>query len=321
MGTTGKGLHINVPLSNVAMDYKPMNMIADAIFPIVDVMKQSDGYVIWSQADIFRKENDSRAPGTEANKISLRVTSATYFAKNYALKMALAIEDDVNMDDIYKTRMREGRAMTIKDKLMLNWEVRAANLVTSTSNVGSSSAVASAWTDHTNGKSDPLGDIWTAMQNVEDTTGYKPNRIIMGQHAWREFRKHADVISILFGNNGTGQARYASREQVKAIFELESFHVGGMYYSTAEEGQNAAISSLWGDKVLVYYAPQSPRTEEPSFAYSFRWAAPGLPNMQVEVHPYDRKTKSEEVELGYYQDEKITGSTLGFLITHTTSST
>jgi hypothetical protein len=55
--------------------------------------------------------------------------------------------------------------------------------------------------------------------------------------------------------------------------------------------------------------------------YSYRWAAGGLPNMQAERHPFDPKTKSEEVEVGYYQDEKITGSDYSFLLTAVNSST
>ena len=43
--------------------------------------------------------------------------------------------------------------------------------------------------------------------------------------------------------------------------------------------------------------------------------------MMVERHPYDSRTKSEEVEVGYYQDEKITGDEYGFLIINVTSST
>ena len=41
--------------------------------------------------------------------------------------------------------------------------------------------------------------------------------------------------------------------------------------------------------------------------------------MIAERHPFDPKTKSEEIELGYYQDEKITAKNLGFLMTHVTS--
>jgi hypothetical protein len=42
--------------------------------------------------------------------------------------------------------------------------------------------------------------------------------------------------------------------------------------------------------------------------------------MQVERHPYNTKTKSEEVEVGYYQDEKITGADYSFLITNVNSN-
>jgi len=41
--------------------------------------------------------------------------------------------------------------------------------------------------------------------------------------------------------------------------------------------------------------------------------------MTVEVHPFDRKIKAEEVEVGYYQDEKVVSKPLGFLITNPTS--
>jgi len=59
----------------------------------------------------------------------------------------------------------------------------------------------------------------------------------------------------------------------------------------------------------------------PAFAYSIRWSAPGLPNMQAERHPYNSRTKSEELEIGYYQDEKVTGAEYGFLLTACNSST
>ena len=61
--------------------------------------------------------------------------------------------------------------------------------------------------------------------------------------------------------------------------------------------------------------------ERPSFGYRFRWVQPGLPNLQVERHPYDSKKKAQDIEVGYYQDEVITGDEYGFLITNVTSST
>lgn len=319
MAATGRDLHIDQLLSNVAMQYRPMNMIADLVAPVVPVGKQSDSFPVWSQADALRIEVDTRAPGFPARKITRDVSTDTYFAKNYALAVDLTLEDRENMDAAYIGELRAGRARFLKSKITLNWEKRLADKVTSGSNVGSYSTVASDWMDHANGKSVPLDNMNTAIQNVQDSTGYKPNRCIMGELAWRHFRQHADVISILYGNSGTGQPRYASREQVKALFEFDEFLVGGAYYNSAEEGQTGVIAPLWLDYVLVYYAPPSPSIEEPSFMYSFRWQKPAIPNMTIEVHPFDSKTKSELVEIGYYQDEKITSANLGFLLTHVTS--
>lgn len=42
MGFTGKDVHVDVPLSNVAIAYRPQNLIAEEICPIVSVPKQSD---------------------------------------------------------------------------------------------------------------------------------------------------------------------------------------------------------------------------------------------------------------------------------------
>ena len=321
-GATGHDLHLDQHLSNIAIDYEPKGMIADVIAPVVGVPKQSDNYPIWDHADVFRVEDDKRAPGTEANKIERGVSSETYFADNYALKMPLNLEDRENMDPAFVGHMREGRVKYIKSKLMLSWEKRTAELCTSGSNVGSYATVSSDWIEVRNSYSVPLDDCWTAIYNVADATGYRPNKCIMGDTAWRYFRKHADVIDIIHGNTGNkGEkgARYATKENFKAIFELDDFHVGAAYYNSGGEGQDASLSLLWGDYVLWYYAPDKPSIEEPSFMYSFRWNKPGLPNMIAERHPFDPKTKSEEIELGYYQDEKITAKNLGFLMTHVTS--
>ena len=40
MGATGKSVHLNQPLSNVAIAYRPESMIADQICPIEPVDKQ-----------------------------------------------------------------------------------------------------------------------------------------------------------------------------------------------------------------------------------------------------------------------------------------
>lgn len=316
MGATSKDLHIDAVLSQMAIGYRPEGFIADMVMPRVDVGKQSDLYVIWSRADRLRINDTKRAPLTEAKRIEETPSSSTYFAKNYALKTAIPLEDQENADPIFLDNLSTGKTELVLDGLLLDWEVRVANQVTSGSNVGSFFAVSSAWTG---ADADPLGDVNIGIDNVHLSTGMRPNHITFGLQAWKSFRRHPVVRNLIFGNNNGGG--YPNVEQVKALLEVDMVHVGGAFQNTANEGLAENLSTIWDDHVLIYYAPGSPTKERPSFAYSFRWNKPRLPNMQVERHPYDSKIKGQELEAGYYQDEVVTGADYGLLITNVTSST
>jgi len=317
MGATSQDLHIDTALSEVALGYRPEGFIADMIMPIVNVSKQSDHYVIWSRADRLRKHDTKRAPATEAKRIEENVSSETYYANNYALKSSIPIEDFKNADPIYLDNLNNGKTELVMDGLLIDWEVRVANQVTSGSNVGSYSAVASAWNDGAAG-SDPIGDINVMLDNVQYSTGKRPNRLTFGLKAWQVFRRHSDVRNIIFGNNNGGG--YASIAQVKDLFEIEDLQVGGAFQNTAGEGLTENLSAIWDDHILAHVTPMSASKDRPSFAYSFRWNQAGLPNFQVERHPYDTKRKAQDLEIGYYQDEKVTGAEYGFLLTNVTSS-
>jgi hypothetical protein len=318
---TGRDVYIDVPLSNVAITYRPQNMVADQLAPIVPVMKQSGAYPIWAIADAYRLENDERAPGTEATPVTWDVSSDLFYCKNYALKTRVPWEDLENADPWFIISSREAKARRIKDKLVLKWESRVAGKVNSGTNVGSYAAVASAWNDHTSGKSDPIGDINKALKNVEDSTGIRPNRIAYSRAAWREFREHADVINRIYGTAGFAgaqSARLVTRENTKALFEVDEIIIAGAYKNTKDKGQTVSLSMMWGGNVLVYYSPSVPSIDDASFMYSFRWNKIRDLDMAATVRSIEPK-QCDEIELGYYQDEKITAKELAFLITTTVS--
>lgn len=309
-GATGRDLYLDVPLTNLVISYRPAGLIGDVIAPVVDVNKQSGAIIEFSQADLLRIPDTKRAPGTEAKKVTVGVSSKTYYCNNYALKMGVTIEDRANADAVYASRLFEGRAQILTDKLALDWENRVALQVTSTSNVGSSAAVASAWTGS---GADPLADVNTAIDNVTFSTGYRPNNVTFGLKAWNAFRRHSTVRNLIFGtNNGGG---YPNTDQVKNLLQIDNVHVGMGFKNTGEENATLSLSNMWGSNVLVCFNNPTPRQDAPSFMYTYRWIAPGIPNMQVERLPYDPKSKVDEVEVGYYQDEVIVGAAFGFLLT------
>ena len=315
MSAVSHDLHIDKLLSEMAMGYRPEGFIADMIFPTVGVDKQSDAYAIFSRGDRLRQQDTKRAPGTRAKRVEEAVSSDTFYCQNYALAAAVTIEDKENADPVYVDEIIEGKARLVLDHLLLDWEVRVAEQVTSGTNVGSYSVVASAWTGS---GADPLANINAQIDNVHYSNGVKPNNIVFGPEAWDSFRRHSTVRNLIFGtNNGGG---YPNTDQVAALLNIPKVHVGGAFQNTAGEGLGESLDAIWGDNMLVYYAPESPTRDRPSFGYSYRWNRPGLPNMQVERHPYDSRIKAEEIEVGYYQDEKITGDSYACLLVGVNSS-
>jgi hypothetical protein len=314
----GRALHIDQHLSNMAINYRPAGFVADRIFPTVSVPHQSDSYVIFEQRDLFRRENTRRSRGGEANKLHSRVSSASFFCQNYALKADVTVEDRANADPLFVQQFEEGKVMRVQDALYLDWEVRVANRCTSGSNVGSYTVVHSAWTNHD--VADPLLDLFTAIDNVEIATGYRPNHVLFSGTAWRHFRRNAQVIDKVAIPTRSGNAgAYPSVAQIEELLESQVI-VGNAWHNAGQEAQAMQLQQVWGDNVVVYYAPDQPSMETPSFGYNFRWTQEGLPNLQVERHPYDSRRHCDEVELGYYQDEVITAKPLGFLISNVTSS-
>jgi hypothetical protein len=82
--STGRDLHVDVPLSNVVVGRRPAGFIADQLLPITPVSKQSDMYYTFNHGEGRRYEADltARAPGTEAKKVHMTVSSDTFFCKN-----------------------------------------------------------------------------------------------------------------------------------------------------------------------------------------------------------------------------------------------
>lgn len=315
MPSTGRDLHVDKPLSNMAIAYKPEGLIAEEIAPIIDVDKQHDSYYVFGIDEAFRVSDAKRAPGTVPNRVVRSVSSDTYFCENYALQDAIPYEDMANADAGTWVTEREARTEGLKDDLMLGHELRVGLNCTSGSNVGSSSTVSSAWSG---AGADPIGDVNTGINNVQDATGYRPNRVVFGQQAWRIFREHPDVIDRIYGESGRdGKARTVTRDQVAALFEVDQVHVGAAYYNAAAEGQDAVLSQVWQDNVLTYYAPQKPRRDKPSFMYTFRWKK--IAAMQARIFQNER-AGAEEIHLGHYITQKITAPDLGFLITGVGSS-
>lgn len=309
--------HVDALLTEYAIGYRPEGFVADEIFPIIDVNKQSDIFATFGQEDTFREWDDNRAPGDMANEVRMRVGSDNFFCKNYALSAQIPDEMVANADTVFRNSLEESETGLVLDGLHIGWERRASALCFTAANIGSSAAVASSWADDVVGNSDPVGDINTAIDNVQDSTGFKPNRAVIGLTAWRSLRRHNDVIakalkaqfSTALDGNG-----YPSAAQVAAIFDLDEIIVAGAFYNQAQENLPLSLAGIWSSHMLVYYNRNQPRWNVPTFGTTFNWRNGPMPRLAVERFAHNDERKAQKIQAGFYQDEKIVAQNLGFLV-------
>lgn len=309
----GRNAQIDHHLSNLASHYRPGGFVADRVFPVVEVPKQSDSYIVFENADLFRHENTRRARGGEANKVEFRLSNAQFYCRNYALKADVSIEDRANTDPLFIQKFEEGRVRRVQDALYLDWEMRLAGLLRSTGKIPNGKTLSGnkQWTDQTN--ADPLGDLFAGLDDVETKTGYRPNRALFSGSAWKLFRRHAKVINKMPSVSASQTGSFPSIEQAQTLLELNII-VANAWKNTADEALATQMEQVWQHNVLLYYAPERPSMETPSLGYCFRWSTAGLPNMQVERHSYDSRRHAYEVEIGYYQDEAVVATELGYFV-------
>jgi hypothetical protein len=310
--STGRDLHVDNFLSEIAINYRPTGFIADMIAPVVSVAKETNFYPVFNRGETFAIEDTTRSRLTEAKRVTRSVSTAAYACKNYALAYDVPIEDRANMDAALQFELDAGAARYLETKLFLDWDRRVTNMIGSASNVSTGFLTGSSWVGPTNG--DPISMLWKVKEQIQNTTAQMPNRACFGYAAWNMFRRNEKVRNLILGtNNGGG---LVTRQQAAAALELDEILVAGAFYNTANEAQAANLTgNALKDSVLVYYAPSAPSRETPSFMYSFRWTAPELGTpLAVIRHPYDTRRKVDGLEMQYYQDEKITGSEYGALL-------
>lgn len=307
-----RDFHLDAFLTNLSIAYRLQGTIADQLFPVVNVMKQTGVYAKVDRGNWLRVPNTLRAPGTAPREVNYTVSSGTYLCLNYELATRVAWETIDNADPPHAPLV--GANNLLRDQLMLDYEERVRSRVAA--GVGSSTTLtgANAWTDGAN--SDPLGNMDVAKKAIRKTTGLYPNVAVVPEDTWLVVRRHPQIVLATYpGGAGGGTV---TPEQFANLIGVDRVLIPRAIKVTTEEGQTDAFADVWSTNVTMAYVANAPGLEKPSFGYTFRWSGPnigaGAPgNFQVQRRE-DGKSKTTEMQTGYYSDENIVASELGFEI-------
>ena len=310
---TGRDVHIDTPLSNIAVEaFTSGVFVAPMLFPVVPVAKQSDVYYTITKNSWLRvPQSTLRAPKQSPRRVEFDVSSDNYFAFNYALAGENAHEVLANADNPINLRQRTVRKVV--EDLMRDMEVRIANQVTSISNIGSGVSLSGGakWSDYLN--SDPISDITTGHAFVRSQTGVIPNTLLLDWDTMQTVRRHPVLLDMYKYTQGG----LLNEAELKEVFKVQNLIVSNAIKNAAVENATASIVNIWGNNALLCYIdPAAPSLQTVTFGLGFRWTPPELPAPMV-TRVYDDPDpgkKVEIVEVGYYQAEKIIAPQLGYLV-------
>ncbi len=298
-------LHVDALLTGFSVKYNNPAYVGDEVAPEIKVKKQSDKYATYGKEHLVIKPAYC-APGTEANEVFYTVdTSNTYYCEPYKLKEKITDEDKDNADDPFDPEL--DATENVSDSIDLNREKRIKDIVMDTGTVPNAGPSAGKWNV---ANSKPIFDILeTACKTIQNAILKYPNRLVLPFNVATALSWNSEIIDLVKYTKGDLLTVADGIVLPRVLWGLKVV-IAGAGYNTANLGQTASISPLWGNHALVCYTAPSPAKKHISFAYTFRWAAREVKKW------YEEKIASTWVQVEEKTDEKIICSDAGYIITN-----
>jgi hypothetical protein len=266
-------IHVDVPLTNMSVAYiqDQTAFVADKIFPIVPVMKQSDLYFTYSREDFLRNEADVRAYGAESKGGGYDVSRSPYFANIFAFHKDVYPTDRVNSMNPLQPDM--DATEFVINKLLLKRETDFqsrffATGIWGTEYVGAGSTGGLNKLYWSSANSKPLEDIGNAQIAVQAITGKKPNTLLLGPYTYLALRDNTEVRDLL---RYTAGAKVPTPDILAAMFDVERVLVGSAVSNTAAKGAAEDTDFILGKHALLCYTESAPGLKKVSAGYIFAW--------------------------------------------------
>jgi hypothetical protein len=304
---TASDVHVDASLSEIAIAYKNKQFIADQVFPLVPVNKQSDKYFLWDKGSWLTNQVETRTPGDTYPEARMKLSTDTFYCDIYHLGFPIPDENVKNQDAAIALEQRG--AEFLAHQFMLNREYQIASSIFKAGVWDTNPTVGGdfvAWDDEDN--SNPPEDVDGWSDTVLQNTGVLPNTLVLGKQVFSKLRRNPILLD-MFKYTGKG---ILNQDQVREALDVEKLLVGTCVRRTSLEGAAAAAQAfVWGKNALLLYVPAAPALDEPAAGYTFSWDIDGS-GLNINVTP----TRQEERDRDFLKakhafDFKVTASDCG----------
>lgn len=296
---------IDPVLSTVAQGYKNAEMVANYLFPTVQVGARG-GNIITFGREGFMLYASARAPGETTKRVKFGYAGSPFALVDYSLEGQIPIEVMQEANAVPGIDMAKRAINAVQDIMALRHEFAAASLATTLANYAASNkttlAGAAQWSDPA---SDPVSDVATAREAIRAATGKNPNVMTIGPKVAVALKKNPKIID---------RVKYTGRdiptmELLASLFEIDKVVVGNAIWSN---DAGTAFSDVWGKDAVLAFTQSAGVADAglPSYGYTYNLNAYPL----VEEAYYDRPSKSWIYPVARSEAPVIAGALAGYLI-------
>lgn len=265
--------HVDRALTNMSVAYMQdeSNYIADKVFPIVPVKRQSDLYYIYNTGDFLRDEAQVRGRIAESAGGDYDLATDVYYCKKHAFHKDVAPEDRVNYDEPLDAD--KDAQIFVSQKMLIRREMEWAskffkagvwNREVSGVSTTPSDGQAIYWNLET---SDPINDITQEGIRMASLTGYKPNTLVLSPYVFNALKNHFDILDrIKYTETGI-----VTTSLLASLFEVQNVYVAWAVVNTGQKGAADNIGFIMGKNALLCYANPNPSLRSASAGYIFTW--------------------------------------------------
>lgn len=255
-------------LTQFSQRYVNKDYIAEKILPPLKVKERTGKYAKYGTENLrVYTEQIYRAPGVRAATIDYSVSQGSYNCLERALEKIVPDEFVANTDDPYDPK-RDAVA-TILDVISLNQENALSTYMSDVANLTNNTTLTGTdqWSDYTN--STPLEDIDVGISDLMAATGQRPTVAWLGFEVFRKLKSHPDVREQVKYTNGGQLSDSAFIQFLKEYFQLRDVWIGTSVFNSADEGQTAVLSQVWGDHFWLAVQSERPTLMGSTLGYTF----------------------------------------------------
>jgi hypothetical protein len=306
---TRSDVHVNRPLTNISIAYiqKAADFVADKVFPIVPVMKQSDLYFQYEKKYWFQTQSKKRAPASESSGSGFGVDAGgNYFCDIWAVHKDIDDQTRQNADD--PLNMDRDATLFVTQQQLLRREILFMSKYVK-AGLWNGAADFTPSTKWSASGSNPMLDVDNKKAEIKSKTGFAPNTLAITYDVFQALKNNPAVLDrIKYTQRGI-----ITEDLLAALFGVDKFLVMQAVQDSAAEGAAASMDFLVKNCALLCYANPAPSIMQPSAGYTFAWQGlfgAGAQGGRIMTFRMEH-LKADRVEGEMAFDQKVVATDLG----------